>query len=54
MHDVPPDALNLDNIEEMNPDERMSQLEEDKRIDHASEYYDGENDVDNDMEMNES
>ncbi|ODM95606.1 Histone deacetylase 3 [Orchesella cincta] len=54
MHDVPPDALNLDNIEELNPDERMSQLEEDKRIDNASEYYDGDNDVDNDMEINES
>lgn len=54
LQDVPPDALSLDNIDEQNPDERISQLDEDKRIEPNNEFYDGDNDVDNDVEMNES
>lgn len=55
MQDVPPDSLSLENTEELNPDERNNQLEEDKRIDAQNEFYDGDNDVDsNDVEMAES
>jgi len=45
-HDVPPDILSLENIEEPNPDERLPQIEEDKRIEHPAEFFDGEKDND--------
>ena len=51
LQDVPPDALSLDNIEEYNPDERINQNEEDRRIEPANEFYDGEKDQDADAEM---
>jgi len=54
MKDVPADALSLENVDELNPDERMCQLEEDKRIEPNNEFYDGENDVDQDEELNDS
>ncbi|CAL8099905.1 unnamed protein product [Orchesella dallaii] len=46
IQDIPPDALSLENIDEYNPDDRISQADEDKRIDAANEFYDGDNDVD--------
>jgi len=55
MQDIPADALSLENIEEFNPDERNHQLEDDKRIEAANEFFDGDNDQDsNDVEMPES
>jgi histone deacetylase 3 len=56
MQDVPPDALSIESIEEYNPDERLHQAEEDKRIEPANEFYDGEKDQDRDqdVEMNEA
>lgn len=48
MHDVPGDLLKQDNEEEDNPDVRVSQADEDKRIEPANEFYDG--DKDNDKE----
>lgn len=54
MQDIPADALNLDCIEEYNPDERLHQAEEDKRIEPANEFYDGEKDQDHDVDMNEA
>jgi len=46
LQDVPPDALKLENIEEPNPDVRISLLEEDKRIEPDNEFFDGEKDQD--------
>lgn len=45
MHDVPGDLLQPEQQEE-NPDMRQSQAEEDKRIEPANEFYDGEKDND--------
>jgi len=54
MQDVPPDFLSLENIEEYNPDERLHEAEEDKRIEPANEFYDGEKDQDQEDEIVES
>lgn len=52
MHDVPPDALCIeDAVDEYNPDERLHQAEEDKRIEPPNEFYDGEKDQDGTPEM---
>lgn len=53
MHDVPPDALSLDVVEEYNDNERIHQSEEDKRVEPANEFYDGDKDQDGDTEMPE-
>jgi histone deacetylase 3 len=50
MQDVPPDFLSLENTEELNPDERMHQAEEDKRVEAKNEFYDGEKDQDHEDE----
>ena len=54
MQDVPPDALSLDHVDETNPDERISQQEEDKRIEPANEFYDGDKDQDAEMDTTEA
>ncbi len=55
MHDVPPDAINLDNlVEDYNDNERVHPAEEDKRIEPANEFYDGEKDQDGDTEMQDA
>jgi len=43
---VPPDLLKLDIVDEPNPDERTNQTEEDKRVEHPSEFFDGDKDND--------
>ncbi|XP_067662888.1 histone deacetylase 3-like [Haliotis asinina] len=48
MQDIPPDLLNLENIEEQDPDIRNHQDDVDKRVEPANEFYDG--DKDNDKE----
>ncbi|EFX81904.1 histone deacetylase 3-like [Daphnia pulex] len=48
MQDVPPDLLNFEEAEELDPDVRLHQQEEDKRIEPDNEYYDGEKDQDKD------
>lgn len=44
--DVPPDLLKLEIVDEPNPDKRTCQAEEDKRIEHPSEFYAGDKDND--------
>ncbi|XP_030844545.1 histone deacetylase 3 [Strongylocentrotus purpuratus] len=46
MHDVPPDLLSLENIEEPDPDVRNSTKDQDERIEPANEFYDGDKDQD--------
>lgn len=50
MQDVPSDLLNLENIEEPDPDIRNSQNDLDNRIEPANEFYDGDKDQDKDTE----
>lgn len=51
MHEVPPDFYIPDiDEDELNPDERMDQHTQDRQIQRDDEYYDGDNDVDHDME----
>lgn len=45
MHDVPGNLLQPE-AQEDNPDVRLSQADEDKRIEPANEFYDGEKDND--------
>lgn len=45
MHDVPGDILQQEPQED-NPDVRISQADEDKRVEPANEFYDGEKDND--------
>lgn len=46
MQDIPPDVINLDNLDDLDPDVRNHQDDVDKRVDAANEYYDGEKDND--------
>jgi len=46
MQDVPPDILNLENIEEPDPDVRNHQNDLDTRIEPVNEFFDGEKDQD--------
>jgi len=51
LQDVPPDLINLDDLEgepDPNPDVRNAEDEENKRIQPSNEYYDGEKDNDKD------
>lgn len=51
MHEVPPDFYIPDiDEDELNPDERMDQHTQDRQIQRDDEYYDGDNDIDHDME----
>ncbi|XP_013403048.1 histone deacetylase 3 [Lingula anatina] len=51
MHDVPPDLLSLENIEDPDPDMKNHQNDEDMRIEPANEFYDGDRDNDKENEM---
>lgn len=48
MQDVPANLLNLENLEEHDPDVRNHQTELDNRIEPANEFYDGDKDQDKD------
>ncbi|KAI0218009.1 Histone deacetylase 3 [Lamellibrachia satsuma] len=48
MHDVPPDLISLDNVEEMDPDTRNQPEEVERRVEPESEFFDGEKDHDKD------
>ena len=50
MQEVPPDLLSLELNTEPNPDTRISQEEEDSRVDAANEFYSGDADNDKDTE----
>jgi len=50
MQDVPPDLMSFEQTTETNPDIRMSQEEEETRIEAGNEFYSGENDIDRDGE----
>lgn len=49
MQDVPPDFYQLDEKGELDPDSRNLQDDE-KRIEHPGEFYDGERDQDKETE----
>lgn len=49
MHDIPGDAFPSQDsalLDELDPDVRVSQMEEDRRVEPANEYYDGDKDQD--------
>ncbi|CAG2204129.1 HDAC3 [Mytilus edulis] len=50
MQDVPSDLLSLENTEELDPDIRNHQDENDKRVEANNEFYDGEKDNDKDTD----
>lgn len=46
MQDIPPDLINLDNLDDLDPDVRNHQEDVDKRVEPLNEFYDGEKDND--------
>ena len=50
MQDVPSDLLSIENTEEIDPDIRNHQDENDKRVEPNNEFYDGEKDNDKDTD----
>lgn len=51
IHEAPPDDSRKEPSDEENPDVRVSQNDEDKKIEAANEFYDGEKDNDGDSNV---